>query len=69
MLSTRLQQTATVGDTERALLLAVSLADSLPGSDVYLYTDGSFPTPAIPESLNTTVRFVRGGRTGGQSRH
>ena len=54
-------QTATVGDTERALLLAVSLADSLPGSDVYLYTDGSFPTPAVPESLNTTVRFVRVG--------
>ena len=54
-------QTATVGDTERALQLAISLADSLPGSEVFLYTDGSFPAPAVPETVNTTVNFVRVG--------
>ena len=54
-------QTATVGATERALQLAVSLADSLPGSEVYLYTDGSFGAPVVPESLNATVYFVRVG--------
>ena len=54
-------QTATVGDSERALQLAVSLAESLPGSEVYLYTDGSFPAPNVPESLNATVHFVRVG--------
>jgi len=56
-----IEQTATVGETARALQLAVSLADSLPGSEVYLYTDGSFPSPAVPESLNSTVYFVRVG--------
>lgn len=54
-------QTATVGNVDRALQLAVSLADSLPGSEVYLYTDGSFSSPAVPESINTTVYFVRVG--------
>ncbi len=54
-------QTATVGNVDRVLQLAVSLADSLPGSEVYLYTDGSFPSPAVPDSLNTTVYFVRVG--------
>ena len=54
-------QTAAVGDTERALQLAVSLADALPGSEVFLYTDGSFGAPTIPASLNATVRFARVG--------
>ena len=54
-------QTATVGNVDRVLQLAVSLADSLPGSEVYLYTDGSFPSPAVPDSINTTVFFVRVG--------
>ena len=54
-------QTATVGNVDRVLQLAVSLADSLPGSEVYLYTDGSFPSPAVPDSINTTVYFVRVG--------
>ena len=57
----QITQTATVGDTERVLQLAVSLANSLPGSEVYLYTDGSFPAPVVPESLNATVNFVRVG--------
>lgn len=57
----QIAQTATVGDPERALQLAVSLADSLPGSDVFLYTDGSFPSPAVPESINSTIHFVRVG--------
>lgn len=54
-------QTATVGSVDRVLQLAVSLADSLPGSEVYFYTDGSFPSPAVAESINTTVYFVRVG--------
>ncbi len=56
-----IEQTAAVGDPARALQLAVSLADSLPGSDVFLYTDGSFPALDVPESINTTVHFVRVG--------
>ena len=54
-------QTATVGNVDRVLQLAVSLADSLPGSEVYFYTDGSFLSPAVPDSINTTVYFVRVG--------
>jgi Ca-activated chloride channel family protein len=54
-------QTVTIGDVAGALQLAVSLADSLPGSEVFLYSDGSFAAPSIPEPVNATVRMVQVG--------